>query len=386
MNEQNLEETSPIPVSDDAQENLDIKENLDVQDITQDSIPLDETTPISIDLPEPEGAETPKKKRSLAWLWWSLSAIIVLAAVLVVSGMLGYQSGIEQRTSYEETQVILAIDEQYQLGLVDMEAGRYEVARQRFEYVIEHDPGYPGATDQLAEVMLIQNVTATPTLAPTPTVVLPTPTPDMRGELELYTQAQDHIHNEEWDQAITTLETLRKKNPEYQAINVDGMFFVALRNRGVKKIGLGQLEGGIYDLTLAESFGFLDTEADSWRTWARYYITGASFWDIDWGNAVYYFEQVANMTPNLQDGSGWTAAQRYLEALIKYAGYLEEQKDWCGAAENYDLAYNLGGDKTIMEARDFADEKCDGGSQEEMPQPPPPEENPTQELEATAEP
>jgi Tfp pilus assembly protein PilF len=73
----------------------------------------------------------------------SLLALLVLAAT---SAFGGYLSGIQRRTSFEATQVTSKVDEQFQLGVKDLQAGRYELARQRFEYVINLDPGYPGVT------------------------------------------------------------------------------------------------------------------------------------------------------------------------------------------------------------------------------------------------
>jgi hypothetical protein len=126
----------------------------------------------------------------------------------------------------------------------------------------------------------------------------------------------------------------------------------------VQKISEGNLEGGIYDLSLAERFGILDTEADSWRTWAQYYIRGASFWGVDWSQAVYYFEQVAPMFPNMHDGTFWTASQRYKEALTQYAQQLETGEYWCEAEEQYIKLRDLTGDPSLDETIAIIADKC----------------------------
>jgi tetratricopeptide (TPR) repeat protein len=330
----------------------------------------DETRPTSVGEEtkqiEPAGDGTPLAKgRSrrwwVSWLLWGLLGVLVLGILIIAGSYMGYQQGINDRTGYEATQVAAAIEEQYQLGLQDMQAGNYEVARQRFDYVLQINPNYPGVIDLMAEVLLVLNATATPTPAPTATATpANSPTPDLRGAEELFVHAQNSLAEEQWDQAIETLETLRKTNPEYKAIDVDGMFFVAYRNRGAKNIGAGNLEQGIYDLTLAESFGVLDTEAVGYRTWARYYITGASFWGVQWDQAIYYFEQVAPQYPNMHDGTGWTAAQRYVEAIVGYGGWFESQEKWCDAEEQYHRAYEISGDPTTREARDRASDYCNG--------------------------
>jgi len=338
-------------------ENLDEMHPTPVDDASQPVLVDDETQVTSVGNETPESESSQKTKR-VSWIWWFLLAIFTLIAVVAVGGLLGYQDGITQRTSYEATQVAQAVGDQYNLGIQDIEAGRYEVARQRFEYIIDLAPSYPGATDKLAEVLLVLNVTATPTPKPTPTEIPVTPTPDLRGEAELFAQAEDFVRNEQWSEVIQTLETLRKKNPDYRAIDLDGMFYLSFRQRGSRKIALGDLESGIYDLGLAERFGPLDTEADGLRTWAQYYILGASFWEVNWKEAVFYFGQVAPAYPNMHDGSGWFASNRYVEALNKYAEYLEGLKEWCEAEQAYIKAYEYTGDPTYEDIIHTIGDKC----------------------------
>jgi tetratricopeptide (TPR) repeat protein len=345
MMTENLDETHPIPVEGDTLQTP-------VHEASQQP-PEDDESPL-------EEIPAPKKRKRASWFWWLLLAIFTLIGVVAVSGLMGYWNGIRIRQEFEATQVAIAVDEYFNLGLQNMEEGRFYIAQQQFQYVIELDPNYPGATGKLAEVMLILNTTATPTPAPTttPTPIPITPTPDMRGEAEIYAQAEDFVHNEDWGDAIEALESLRKLNPEYRAIDIDGMLYLALRQRGVQKISEGNLEGGIYDLSLAERFGILDTEADSWRTWSQYYIRGASFWEVDWERSVYYFEQVAPMFPNMHDGSFWTASQRYKEALTNYAQWLDAQGSWCEAEEQYIVLRDYTGDSSLDETIDEIADKC----------------------------
>jgi hypothetical protein len=117
------------------------------------------------------------------------------------------------------------------------------------------------------------------------------------------------------------------------------MLYLALRNRGVAKISQeADLEGGIYDLSLAEAFGPLDVDARGWREWATLYIRGASFWGVNWQQAVLYFSQVAPYAPTLRDSSGRTAFQRYYESLLGYGDWLAAQGAWCDAQLQYEEA------------------------------------------------
>jgi tetratricopeptide (TPR) repeat protein len=285
--------------------------------------------------------------------------LLFLLVVALISGLSGYWSGISLRQDAANTQIANSVAEQFRLGVQELEQGNYYRARQRFEYVIRLDPGYPGATDKLTEALLRLSTTATPTLVPTPTL---SPTPDLRGVEQLFAQAQAYQLNSDWTNAIETLLVLRKTDPAYRAIEVDDMLFLALRNRGRDKIvNEADLEGGIYDLTLASRFGPLDAEAQSFLNWTGLYITGASFWGIDWEQAVYYFSQVAPQLPNLRDKSGYTATQRLAMALVEFGNQLAQNDQWCSAAKQYETALSIGPDPQVEQALGVAANNCAKG-------------------------
>jgi hypothetical protein len=176
---------------------------------------------------------------------------------------------------------------------------------------------------------------------------------------DLFSQAQSLVNSSQWDQAIDTLLAVRQADPAHQTARVDGMLFISLRQRGVEKIiNLGNLEGGAYDLALAERFVPLDVQANSWRDLARLYLTGSSFWEVIPEQAVYYFSQVAAAAPGLRDSSGITAAERYRLALAQYGDQLAKNGDWCAAQEQYELSLTMGIDAAIQEKRDNAALQC----------------------------
>jgi len=301
-------------------------------------------------------------KRPFPLRWIALLGVLVLLAIGAASAYGGYQSGIGQRTAAGATQAAAQVQEQFELGIQDIEARRFDLARQRFEYVIQIDPSYPGVTEKLALVLLSMQSTATPTVAPTPTV---TPTPDLRNIEERFSQAQQSLANSDWTATIETLLALRKVAPDHQPVEVDGMLYIAYRNRGADKILRdGDLEGGIFDLTEAEQIGPLDTDSKSYLTWASLYKTGASFWELDWAQAVYYFAQIAPALPNLRDGSGWTATERLQLALVGYGDFLAQNGDFCTAVEQYDQALSMSVDPLVEESRNNAADECDGGHDE----------------------
>lgn len=304
--------------------------------------------------------------RNRKWMLWAALAVVVLLLIAAGSAYAGYNSAIKQRIQNQLSQAAGEAANQYILAQQDIATGNYDRARQRLEYIIQIDPNYPNVSDQLANVLTLQRTTATPTQAPTPTL---TPTPDYRGRDDLFAQAQDYLNGQDWTGAIDTLLLLRKNYPDYMAVKVDDMLFVALRNRGIEKISQQHdLEGGNYDLTLAERFGPLDVEANNWREWADLYIRGASFWNVDWGQAVYYFSQLADAVPNLSDSSGWTASSRYMDALLGYGDWFAGQGMWCDAQTQYDTYMSLLADPLVEPTAVYTSDKC---TQSSAPPPPP---------------
>lgn len=302
-------------------------------------------------------ARPTKRGPSLLWLFIGLFSIFIILALGAFGAYGGYQAAQQEFKKLQGTESELLTEEQFELGLLDLEAGRYDLARQRFEYVLERDPGHTGAADNLVLVLQVIYATATPT--PVPPTKTPTPTPDLRPIEDLFSQAVSQFNVQNWDGVIDTLVNLRKVDPGYRVVEVDSLLYRTLRIRGINKIrNESNLEGGIYDLALAERFGPLDTEANQWRNFARIYMIGSSFWEVDPIQAVYYFGQVASAAPYLRDASGWTARERYRAALIQYGDLLARNESWCDAEIQYNLALEVYSDAAIIPTVSYLALKC----------------------------
>jgi len=272
--------------------------------------------------------KTIKSGRGRTLLFNGIGFIIIL--ILAVLG--GYGSGISIRRDTQTSVLAQQLGQQFQFALVDMQFGRYANARQRFEFIISNDPSYPGAQQKLTEVLVLINV-PTPTITPSLT-----PTPDFTGAEQAFTRAQQLIATQDWTGAISALDQMRKLDPKYQTSLVDGMYYFALRNYGYSQITQqGNLEGGIYQLTLAERFGPLDRDSNGLREGARYYLIGASFWELDWEQTLFYFYQVYRGWSGLWDGT-MTASERYWFASMRYADQLVGEEQFCDAVSYYESA------------------------------------------------
>ncbi len=294
------------------------------QPLTPPQPQMDDTQPIK-----------PVRKKSRRWLS-ILIGIFGFILLIGLGGFGGYSSGIRDRKAAEDSIVLQQVTEQYQFALVDIEFQRYEAAAQRLQYIISKKPDYPGARDKLTEVLVKSSI---PTPTPAPTL---TSTPDFSGAESAYQRAQQLIQAQDWGNALSAIDSIRKLDPTYKTAQVDGMYYFSLRNRGYMLITQeGNLEGGIYYLTLAERFGPLDNTSVQLREGARMYITGASFWELDWSQAFNYFNQVGNGWANMWDGT-MTASQRLQYSAMRYGDDLFTQQNYCKAYEQYQTASGLG--------------------------------------------
>lgn len=265
-----------------------------------------------------------------------------LIALLTIAILGGYASGIGIRQENRSSIIMQQLGDQYQNALIDIEFGRYENARQRLEWIIANEPSFPGAQEKLTQVLVMSNQ-PTPTMTPSLT-----PTPDFSGAQEAFARAQQLIAAQDWLGAIGALDQMRKLDPNYEQSKVDGMYYFALRNYGYNLIvQQGNLEGGIYQLTLAERFGPLDRDSNGLRTGARQYLIGASFWELDWAEALRYFNDVAGY--NLWDGT-MTVAERIHFASMRYGDQYFDAGQYCEAVTLYQNAQAIAALDTVAAA------------------------------------
>jgi len=263
---------------------------------------------------------------------WLVVAFVFAVGVIGVGAEAGYMAGREQSQLNEAAEVVQAAQEQFDLGVEDLLAQRYALARQRFEYVLGVDPEFPGASELLGKALEALNV-PTPTDSPIVAVDTPTPLPTLdRSSFEsLFGQAQNAFIAGEWSGAIDGLLALRHLDPTYRLDEVNAMLGASLRNRGLNKIFASELEQGMYDLALAERFGPLDSQAQAWRNTAAFYKLADRYYGLDWAEAARFFSQICQ-------GGTWDSCFKYAESARAYGDLLIATHDPCGAAAQYEAA------------------------------------------------
>lgn len=279
-----------------------------------------------------------KNRKSSNWI-----PVVGLLLFIIIAILLGVRSGSSLRMDAHATLVHSQVDEQFRLGLEALGAGNYEIASQHLDFVAKNAPDYPGLQDALSQLALWTIMSPTP--VPTATHTL-TPTPDLRGADTIFLQAQQSLSLGDWTNAINSLDALRKVNPTYRTVDVDGMYYISLRERGWSKIFPENcldtnLEGGIYDITQAERFGLLDNTALGVRNAVRFYLMGAAFWEVNWENSQYYFSQTMLSYPSLMDSTCKSAQERWRYATIERGKQYLANGDYCNAQVQFDLAFTV---------------------------------------------
>ena len=324
-----------------------------------------------------------KKKTRRRWIGAFLLVSLLIVGLAI---WLGYRNGVQRRLNNERTLLMDQISLQLELAYKDIADENYENAKIRLEYIIEKYPDFPGASDLLVDVLMHMDA---PTPVPTAAVVLETevpeitPIPDTRAAEEVFGQIEQNIANEEWSQAVENIETLRETNYEFKSVEVDGFYFIAMRNRGIQRIWAGELEQGMYDLSVVGHLGAIDNVAAGAISWASLYMTGASYWDVNWAGAVEIFSQLYEQMPFFSDSSGMTTSERYRVALYRLGDQFAASGDYCSASSYYQRSLAVGVNLDIQVTATWLAETCANPPGEDTtPEPlPDPDATPTPEPE-----
>lgn len=370
----------PIELAEERVETGLVDEEIEEEDEALEAEPLDKSP-------------KKKKKKQGKWIW---AALLFLLLALLLGGFLGYRKGIARRMQKQSQQEMQMIEAQLALYFGDMGNKKYENAHARLAWIKSIKPNFPGIDDMLAEAS--EKMGYVPTTLPDPVVGIetqepiqvgetptPKPTLDLAQAEALYSSIQAAIDAQDWHLAVSKILEIKETAFEYKRIMVDGYYFIALRNRGISRIWAGELEQGMYDLSVVDSLGALDNDANGVYQWAANYITATSYWDASWASAVEAFGALYEQSPYFAETGGMTVAERYRIALYQRGEEFARQEDWCTAADYYKRSIEVGLHLDIQVTATAYAEYCANPPGQETPEPTP-EETPTPGGEETPEP
>ena len=275
-----------------------------------------------------------------------LIIVCVIGSALLIAALGGVAAGQNQRSLVATQTTTAELDVQFELGLNDLSAGRYELAAQRFRWILDRAPEYPDATNRLAEAERLGaegNALAATDI----------PTSAAQTLDERYAEAQTLVDDAQWETAIQRLRELEGIDPEYRRVEVQEMLYQALATLGLQYVRGERMEEGIFLLEQAQQIRPLEDQAAGELYFANLYTTVRQYWDLNWPIVIANLEAISDILPNYRD-----VATRLPEAHEKYGDQLASIGAQCDAADQYELA--LGYESTDVRREKFntATEAC----------------------------
>jgi Tol biopolymer transport system component len=300
---------------------------------------VDTTPPTPTVATKPVPSRSPAKKRGI-----SATTVLILAfacgflGIIAAAGLGGVYAGMQDRTADQQAQA----DRFYQEGLANRTAGKLQLAKADFEYVLKIDPNYPGAREQIAQIVELLTVKPTPTFAIQVNVTQ-----------QLYEAGVDAYERKQWKKAIEILTQVRAIDAVYETDRIAQMIYDAALTYGLQLLKEDRLEESIAYLDQAAYLGPLPAEAETEAQYARMYITARDYWNVNWQKAIESFGELYQIGPGYRD-----TFARYVEAYIQYGDERTRAGDPCAAQTQYEEALKLRPAADLQAAADKAKEAC----------------------------
>lgn len=271
----------------------------------------DDDTPPRPMRPPQEPAGTPA--RSLLTLLVMVMMLCICITSVGLAGFAGYRDGLATSAAKSTHAVATEIAVQYAAGVENMDAGLYELAIARFEWIVETvRPPARYLSDSVARLSIARTAAAvtptpsaapteastpTPTITPEPTrtpVPAPateaTPAPDMSNPAYLYEEAARASRLGRYEEAIEWLRSLQALDSNHRPQETHAMLMEALTLqgriylRGANEDGEDQLARGVLLIYEASELGTVEPqsllyEADVAERYlnARNYLNGGNY-------------------------------------------------------------------------------------------------------------
>jgi hypothetical protein len=248
---------------------------------------------------------------------------------------LGVYLGTQDRVAYLHRQAI----EHYQQALAYESENYTDLALAEVQIALKFDPAYGPAQDKLRELQGANQAK-------------PVPNAQTIAE-QLFTTAQTAITQQQWSDAIDSLEELVRAKSDYRADEVKALLIQSYLNAGKQSVTEGQIEQARSRFDAALQLDPTNAEAKSWRARSVYYLNGVQAVGFDWQSAAFNFQQLYQLDPNFYD-----VKNQFLNALVNYGDLAVRQAANCIAAREYEQAVALGAGTSISERLAIANANC----------------------------
>ncbi len=264
------------------------------------------------------------RSRPAHWLLWLLFVVLAsLALALLIPTLLGIYVGAQERAEYLHQRAI----DHYKQALAYESENYTELALAELQIAVKFDPNYAPAADKLRALQITPTTNGTP--VPNSATIAD----------QLFQRAQEAIAQQQWSDAIDSLEEIRRADATFHASQVKTMLLQAYLNAGKQSISAGEIEQAQARFEAGLAIDASNAEMKSLRERAALYLGGAEATDA--GIMANNFLKLYQLDPNFYD-----VKKRTVTALINYGDVATKQGAFCIAAREYDQAAKLdaGGD------------------------------------------
>ncbi|MFC2030315.1 hypothetical protein ACFLWA_06260 [Chloroflexota bacterium] len=313
----------------------------------KEEAPGEDLVPVPAELPPLEGMDEQQNDTEESpgpWVWTLVPALAITLLVVLVMllGIKGIYDGLKDRAiaNHEMAQ------EHYAAGLVQLQAGDYELAIAEFELALEHDSSLPDLRGRLLEAKELAEAQVTPTS-------------ETRRDaaVSLYKEAVAHYESGNLAQAVVALDDLRGIDASYQPENVNTMLATAHYQLGLEAVSddrLGEAQFHFGAVLSLDTDAATEQSAQEQINLLNLYSAALRHWDGDWSATIQALKGLLSLAPDYKD-----VRQRLHDAYVYRGEGLVGEGDWCSASQDYDAALEVLPLEATADKRDDATVRCD---------------------------
>lgn len=321
----------------------------------------------------------------LAWGIIGIFGVLMAVAIVVTSTLAGFNKGLDIAHVTASAESSQNMARQCDILPTDIAEGRFAVIESRFEALTVN-----GILADCAQVFVQQATIVyeqsliTLTVAPSETAIptmtatqLPENTVETTSEVTiqatsdspydldgLLLEARSFISQENYADAITTLDAIRAIDENFDAQTVNSLLFNSLTQRALRlfRTENGSLAEAILLTNRAEQFGNIQaTDLPFERSVAELYLDAQANLGVNYSRAIQLLIQVTNLSPNYPRGTG-LAATTLRQQYEANGDALLAGGDACLAETQFVNALSLSPNSVALQTkRDTANQQCIAG-------------------------
>lgn len=334
---------------------------------------LDDTQPNKPVIVPPDDA--PAGPGCLAWGLVGIFSLLMALAIVFVAAAAGWSEGLGIARSNATATRAADIAAQCAFLPTDIANENTNLVARRLDDIARSGalPACAQALVPQATALYLRSIaTATPTTTPTPTPTPPAtatsvppitqlPAPDEpSAEREfdpapLLAEAQQFIANQQYLEAVDTLDAILAIDPTYQRTAVNQLLFDALTREALRLYRTGgNLQEAILLTNRAEEYGSLaESELNFERAVAQLYVDAQAFLTLDYPEAIRLLNQVYSLAPDYRD-----TRRLLVEQYTDYGDAFALGGEPCRALAQYDGALRIQPNPNVENKRLQAEQAC----------------------------